>query len=149
MCYLLQSRSGTYCSPCVLPGLACRTSSVWCHGRSTSSKLRGYVRGSSGYRQSSARITALSSAPRCLLMQGKRQGLLQVSGRLQPTTTPAPICISFAIQLLPISIPLAGRANGFIQTTDCYRVEACGEGGGMSLWKTCGFRAMVQLHRLL
>lgn len=29
------------------------------------------------------------------------------------------------------------------------RVEACGEGGGMSLWKTCGFRAMRQLHRLL
>lgn len=58
-------------------------------GKKHLQQINGIHRGNSGDRQSSARITALSSALCCLLRVGRGRALPQVAGRLQPTTTPA------------------------------------------------------------
>lgn len=99
MCYLLQSLclawTGLQDTPSMMPGMTVKK-----HLQ----QINGIHRGSSGDGQSSARITALSSALCCLLRVGRGQALLQVAGRLQAHYHP---CSPFALHLQISCFPSA------------------------------------------
>lgn len=73
--------TGLQDTPSTMPGMT---------GKKHLQQINGTHRGSSGDGQSSARITALSSAPCRLSRVGRGRVLLQAAERLQPATAPAP-----------------------------------------------------------